>query len=596
MKSAQSQQVKILGLCLCLWGNHLGQAIAAPVTQSTQLRATNPHQSTFCDAPTDRSATEALLAIENQLKSEASVRFPWRDNFSPSPSTTASDLYRRSQQMDNNTDRIEALNRAIALAPNYVQAYRQRADTHRLEKQFSPALADYDRASQLEPGNAKLLAEQGILYGELKQWEKIISVYDQLISFHPDQAAHYHTIKARAYAELQQWPQAVEAYTHAIRLNPIEQDRPLDGRIVLHEAPPFITQLSGRMVLWDDPSGQALLFINRGYAYERQNQTQQANADYATALTSVQGDLIIEEELYRSRCRLKIWGGDLIGAKSDLKLADMKFQMSQPRTIESFIERLDQVSFRRRIKPFAETPQATVPMQSPDELAQSHIIQPTTTAQASVDAGLSKMLDGFRHELSIAEQLASERFSPVPVDDSLSKSVGDSKAMMSETKQLALGYFDQAIQMNQQFAPAYYHRGILRLQMKDYNKAIGDFDQAIALNPKFSLAYAGRGEALRYQNRWEASLAALAQALTLDPLLVSAQLNQGIIWLEKGDLGKAVVAFDRVLALDPESIEALTEQSKIRQLRQDFAGAVADKRRIKLVQQRWELEVPAPEK
>jgi tetratricopeptide (TPR) repeat protein len=477
---------------------------------------------------------------------------------------TAASLLRDSQSESKPMNQIAALSRAITLAPNYQKAYRQRASLYESEQQFDLAIADYDRAFQLQPDNFTLIAAQGLLYGDLQEWKKLIAVYDRLHSIRPALAAHYHTIQARAYAELRQWPEVIQQYTIAIQGQQLKTEvsavnldwyahdgeQIIGGQWEAYKTPRFVTQLADRMVLWDDPSGKALLYLNRGYAYERQNQTQLANVDYALAFSSVKQLPSSVEELYRSRCRLKVWAGDMTGAKSDANLATKSFQASQAQ--------------QPKLPPLM--PELSPPL--PRVFAQPPIsLKPPISESISPPMG-----DG--------KPATEEEMSDV-----------NRRSVMEKNVELGIPpeYFDPAMPMDRDFAPAYYHRGIWRLQTEQFESVLADFDRAIALNPQFSLAHAARGEALQRLKRSDEAMAALDQALKLDPTLAAARFSQGMLWLERGDAKQAESAFDDVLMIDPESIKALTERSKIRRLRQDIVGSTADDRRVKQVRDRWNL-------
>jgi tetratricopeptide (TPR) repeat protein len=479
-------------------------------------------------------------------------------------SATAADLFARSQYESKPADKIAALNRAIALAPNYQKAYRERARLYKLgqhkldQQQLDLVLADYDRAFQLQPDDFNLLAGQGLVYGDLQQWEKLIAVYDRLYPVRPNLAAHYHTIQARAYAELQRWPEVIQQYTIAIQLDQLKGVPALIKDDELADTPGFSTQLRGTMALWNDPSGQALLYLNRGYAHERQNQTQLANADYELAFASVKQLPLSVEQLYRSRCRLKVWAGEMAGAKLDAKLANETWEAWQ----------------RSQLPP---QPLPTTFLDSP--LPLPSVVLPSLPPQPMSQPISPSMGDG--RPATEAELREMNR-----------------RLVMEKNVELGIPaeYFDPAMPMDRDFAPAYYHRGILRLQTEQFESGLVDFDRAIVLNPQFSLAQAARGETLRQLKRSEEAMMALEQALQLDPTLAAARLSQGMIWLERGDLQQAELAFEEVLAIDPESIGALTERAEIRRSRRDIIGSTADERRIKFVQERWQLpsQLPSP--
>ena len=78
--------------------------------------------------------------------------------------------------------------------------------------------------------------------------------------------------------------------------------------------------------------------------------------------------------------------------------------------------------------------------------------------------------------------------------------------------------FDTAIQVNPNYAIAYYNRGIAHSELGDPNRAIVDFDKAIELDPD-------------------------------DPHALD---QRGVAYFELSDYGRAIADYDAALRLDPE--------------------------------------------
>ena len=55
--------------------------------------------------------------------------------------------------------------------------------------------------------------------------------------------------------------------------------------------------------------------------------------------------------------------------------------------------------------------------------------------------------------------------------------------------------FSKAIEIDPAFARAYHARGITKAHIDEYSGAIADYTKAIELNPAFALAYSHRGDA-----------------------------------------------------------------------------------------------------
>jgi tetratricopeptide (TPR) repeat protein len=517
MKRTTARPVIVMGLCGVIWSSQGIRAIAAAPRQLAR-----PIDTTLCDPPP--------LGSSGPGDSYSTNRPPGYQIESSSPAVI---LFQRSSRSYEPAEQVEALHRAIALAPNYPKAYERRANLYQSQQNWPQAIADFDRAYQLMPEYPDHLGQQGLIYGKLQDWKKLIAIYQQLSRVDANNSPHYNTIIARAYGELKQWPQVTASYTAAIRwveLSEAGAVSSMDFSSISREVPEFITQSQSPLV-WN----KAELYLSRGYAYELQNQPKMARDDYDRAfqLAKSKNDWMIED-LYRSRCRLKVWAGDRPGGEADARVSAKELRTRQ--------------SMRRDPSDSYEVP---IP---PSGFSVSR----TPLSQRALYRGLADLF-------------------------------GSAFETHTINRQSALNHFSQAIQADAKYVPAYYHRGIIRSQLQEHESAIADFDQAIALNPQFSLAHAARGEALRQLKRSDEAIATLDQALKLDPTLAAARLSQGMIWLERGDAKQAELAFNDVLTIDPESIEALTERSKIRRSRQDIVGATADDRRIKQVRDRWNL-------
>ena len=64
----------------------------------------------------------------------------------------------------------------------------------------------------------------------------------------------------------------------------------------------------------------------------------------------------------------------------------------------------------------------------------------------------------------------------------------------------AIEYYNKALSINDNYAEAFYNRGLSYYKLKDFDKAHTDFDKAIQINPNFSKAFNNRGTAKYFLN------------------------------------------------------------------------------------------------
>ena len=192
----------------------------------------------------------------------------------------------------NSAQAITDFDRAIAINPEYAEAYYSRGVTHGKIGDHRQAISDYDRAIGINPELALAYINRGAAYHELGDQRHAISDYDRAIEINPKYAETYNN-RGIAYGELGEQRQAISDYDRAIEINP-EYAEAYNNRGavygMLRNNRQAISDYDKAIAI--DPEF-ALAYINRGGAYrELGNQTQaisdldraiQINPEYARA-------------------------------------------------------------------------------------------------------------------------------------------------------------------------------------------------------------------------------------------------------------------------------------------------------------------------
>lgn len=84
---------------------------------------------------------------------------------------------------------IRDFDRALALQPGLVVAWRQRALAYRSKGDYERALADFEQAILLAPSDARLYTERGVAYELLGDYASAIRDFNRAIAFKPNHAA-----------------------------------------------------------------------------------------------------------------------------------------------------------------------------------------------------------------------------------------------------------------------------------------------------------------------------------------------------------------------------------------------------------------------
>lgn len=191
------------------------------------------------------------------------------------------------------------------------------------------------------------------------------------------------------------------------------------------------------------------------------------------------------------------------------------------------------------------------------------------------------------------------------------------QALAEKDPYKAIELLDQAIELKEDYADAYFERGKRKVDIENvdeirvnYNDALDDYNVYISMRPKKAEAYAERGYAFRRLDRDEEALKDYNQAIRLNPKLADAYLgrawvkiktddNEGALKdLEKavqigpedpdthfelghfqygaGEYEKAIASFDKALKLEPKNLRAIGLRATAKMFVGRYADAVTD--------------------
>ena len=82
---------------------------------------------------------------------------------------------------------IRDFDRALAIQPGLVVAWRQRGLAHIAKGDYDRAIADFDHALGFAPNDARLLTDRGAAYALINEYPRALQDFDRAISIRPDQ-------------------------------------------------------------------------------------------------------------------------------------------------------------------------------------------------------------------------------------------------------------------------------------------------------------------------------------------------------------------------------------------------------------------------
>ena len=114
---------------------------------------------------------------------------------------------------------LTSYDRALALKPDYAEALNNRGKVLQTHRHYEEALASYDRALALKPDYAGTLNNRGNVLLALKRHEEALASYDRALALKPDYAGALNN-RGTVLKELKRFKEALTSYDRALALEP----------------------------------------------------------------------------------------------------------------------------------------------------------------------------------------------------------------------------------------------------------------------------------------------------------------------------------------------------------------------------------------
>ena len=104
----------------------------------------------------------------------------------------------------------------------------------------------------------------------------------------------------------------------------------------------------------------------------------------------------------------------------------------------------------------------------------------------------------------------------------------------------AIECYDRALEINQNYAEAWYSKGYALYRLGRYKEAIGCYDRALKINQNYVEALNNKGVALSKLRRYEEAIECYDKALEINPNYAEAWYNKGNVLDKLGKYEEAV--------------------------------------------------------
>ena len=181
------------------------------------------------------------------------------------------------------------------------EALLKQADSLRDNKNYTDAVDAYSKVLELDPNKESAYFRRGSCYNNLKQYEKALADYDKLLELNPnyDKAAHYN--RGQAHRNLKNYAEAIADYTKYLEHDPNDQDALFNRGSCYNNMKQYEKALADYNKLIElNPSYNKAAYYNRGQAHRNLKNYAEAIADYTKYLEHDPND---QDALFnRGRC------------------------------------------------------------------------------------------------------------------------------------------------------------------------------------------------------------------------------------------------------------------------------------------------------
>ncbi|MBD2212781.1 tetratricopeptide repeat protein [Nostoc linckia FACHB-104] len=490
---------------------------------------------------------------------------------------TLAELYKAQNKPDL---ALANYNKAIEINPKSVDAYTLRGSFYASQQKLDLALADFKTAIELNPKSVDAYAYRGLSYFFQQKWDLALPEINKYIEFNPTFVEVY-IVRAQLYTNQQKLDLALADYNKIIELNP----------------------------------KYAAIYGKRGFLYGQQQKVDLALADFKTAI-----------ELNPKSVNAYVYRGlsYLLQQKWDLALPEInKYIEFNPTFVDAYFIRAGLYTNQQRLD-LALADYNTIIKLNPKEATYYNNRGLFYKDQKKWDLALTdynKAIDinpqyanaynnrGVVYENQKKWDLALADYNKaININPQYANALFNRGVFYYEQKQweLALADFTKAIMINPQDAQAYYYRGNLYYEQKKWDLAEADFTKAITINPQNAEAYYDRGVFYQRQKKWDLALADYNKAIIINPKDATYYNRRGLLYEQQDKLDLAEADLTKAIAINPHDATyynkrgliykaqkkwdlAITDYNKAININPQYSNAYNNRGNIYYNQKKWDL-------
>jgi tetratricopeptide (TPR) repeat protein len=178
---------------------------------------------------------------------------------------------------------IAESNRAIELDPNNAKYYHQRAECYHEKKDYDQAISDRTCAIELEPTNGYYHQQRGVTYHWKNDYNQAMANYNRAIELEPNNALYYYS-RGLIYRSKEDYDRAIADYTRAIELEPNNPKYYYARSISYHQKKDYDQAVADDTRAIELVPDKGEYFYSRGLTYKARGDRAAARRDFQRAV------------------------------------------------------------------------------------------------------------------------------------------------------------------------------------------------------------------------------------------------------------------------------------------------------------------------
>jgi tetratricopeptide (TPR) repeat protein len=429
---------------------------------------------------------------------------------------------------------IADVQRAIELNPKYAPAFNSLGNILCDQKKMDEAIAAYRKAIEINGKNAKAHENLGMALAKQKKLPEAIAALRKAIDLDPKFAKAYNDLGFVLCEELREYDKAIECFRAAIKLDPKYAHAYNNLGSALYQQGKLDEAIANFRKAIDLNPKHPDAHSNLGLSLFRQNKLNEAIAVLRKAI-----DLNPKQPDTHSNL------GDALNAQKKLDEAIAAYRMAielQPTHPRAYRGLGDALYAQNKLDPAIDAYRKAIELDPKDVDAHNKL-----GCSLHAQNKLEEAIAAYRKAIELR-----------PNHPWAYCNLGMALRNQNRLDQ-AIDAYRKAIEVNPKHVDAHINLGCALFDQNRLDEAITIFRKAIDLNPKHRVAYYNLGSALKKQNKLDEAIAAYRKAIELDPRsknAADAYFQIGKALEKQGKLDEAIASYRKTIELDPKSAAA----------------------------------------